>query len=87
MKKDIINALDEKMRVKLPENLNKDNILSELDNTEANIVEMPKKKNMAKKILPIAASFVLIVGLVGMYFGFGISEKNAPDVNENAEVQ
>ena len=39
MKKDIINALDEKMQVKLPENLNKENILSELDNAETNIIE------------------------------------------------
>ena len=38
MKKDIKNALDEKMQVKLPETLSKENILSELDNTETNIV-------------------------------------------------
>ncbi len=86
MKKDIKNALNEKMQVKLPETLNKENILSELKNTESNIIEMPKKKNMAKKILPIAASFVLVVGLVGMYFGLGLGEKKAPIVNENAEV-
>jgi hypothetical protein len=49
MKKDIKNALNEKMQVKLPETLNKENILSELENTENNIIEMPKKKNMAKK--------------------------------------
>ena len=38
MKKDIKNALDEKMQVKLPENLNKENILSELDNAESSII-------------------------------------------------
>ena len=86
MKKDIKNALNEKMQVKLPETLNKENILSELENTENNIIEMPKKKNMAKRILPIAASFVLVVGLVGMYFGLGLGEKKAPVVNEKAEV-
>ena len=43
MKKDIKNALNEKMQVKLPETLNKENILSELENTENNIIEMPKK--------------------------------------------
>ena len=86
MKKDIINALDEKMQVKLPENLNKENILSELDNAETNIIEMPKKKNMAKKILPIAASFMVVVGLVGMYFGLGMGNKNAPITGEGAEV-
>ena len=87
MKKDIKNALDEKMQVKLPETLNKENILSELDNTETKIIQMPKKKNMAKKILPIAASFMVVVGLVGMYFGLGLGHKNTPEVNENAEVQ
>lgn len=86
MKKDIKNALDEKMQVKLPENLNKENILSELDNAETNIIEMPKKKNMAKKILPIAASFMVVVGLVGMYFGLGMGNKNAPITGEGAEV-
>ncbi len=87
MKKDIKNALDEKMQVKLPENLDKENILSELENTETNVIEMPKKKNTAKKILPIAASFMVVVGLVGMYFGLGIGDKNTPALNENAEVQ
>lgn len=87
MKKDIKNALDEKMQVKLPETLNKEIILSELDNTETKIIQMPKKKNMAKKILPIAASFMVVVGLVGMYFGLGLGHKNTPEVNENAEVQ
>ena len=74
------------MQVKLPENLNKENILSELDNAETNIIEMPKKKNMAKKILPIAASFMVVVGLVGMYFGLGMGNKNAPITGEGAEV-
>ncbi len=86
MKKDIINALDEKMQVKLPETLNKENILSELDSTETNVVEMPKKKNTAKKILPIAASFMVVVGLVGMYFGLGMGNKNAPVIGEGTGV-
>ncbi len=85
MKKDIINALDEKMQVKLPETLNKENILSELDSTETNITPMPKK-NTAKKILPIAASFMVVVGLVGMYFGLGIGNKNAPVIGEGTGV-
>ena len=46
MKKDIKNALNEKMQVKLPETLNKENILSELENTENNIIEMQKKKKL-----------------------------------------
>ncbi len=82
MKKDIKNTLNEKMQVKLPEALNKENILSELDNTETKIVKMPKKKNMAKKLLPIAASFMVVVGLIGMYFGLGTGEKQAPPIGE-----
>ena len=82
MKKDIQNTLNEKMQVKLPEALNKENILSELDNTETKIVKMPKKKNMAKKLLPIAASFMVVVGLIGMYFGLGTGEKQAPPIGE-----
>lgn len=86
MKKDIKNALNEKLQVQLPETLNKENILSELDDTETNIIEMPKKKNKVKKILPIAASFVLIVGLVGMYFGLEMGDKNSPDVQDKTDV-
>ncbi|MBR5247214.1 MAG: beta-propeller domain-containing protein [Clostridia bacterium] len=85
MKKDVKNALNEKMQVKLPETLNKENILSELENKENNIIEMPKK-NKAKKILPIAASFMLVVGLVGMYFGLGLGDKNAPVIGEGTGV-
>ena len=45
MKKDIKNALDEKMQVKLPENLNKENILSELDigNRERLLKTLPNR--------------------------------------------
>ncbi len=86
MKKDIKNVLDEKMQVKLPETLNKENILSELDNAKTNITPMPKKKNTAKKVLPIAASFMVVVGLVGMYFGLGIGNKNAPVIGEDTGV-
>ncbi len=82
MKKDIKNVLDEKMQVKLPETLNKENILSELDDAETNITPMPKKKNVAKKLLPIAASFMVVIGLVGMYFGLGMGEKQTPPTGE-----
>ena len=73
MKKDIKNVLDEKMQVKLPETLNKENILSELDNAKTNITPMPKKKNTAKKVLPIAASFMVVVGLVVFVVGVLVS--------------
>ena len=73
--------LDKKMQVKLPENLSKDNILNSIDNSKAEIIEMPKKKNVAKKLVPMVASLLLVVGLVGMYFGMGLGDKKVPVQN------
>ena len=81
MNKKIKNALNEKMQVKLPETLNKENILAELDVAETKVIEMPKKKNTVKKLVPMVASLVLIVGLVGMYFGLNLDNKNEPIQN------
>lgn len=78
--------LNEKLQVKLPRNLSKENIINKIDTPQAEIIEMPKKKNVAKKIIPMVASLLLVVGLVGMYFGMGLGDKNAPVQNENAEV-
>ena len=77
MSKKTEKALNEKLNVKLPENLLKDNILKQLDCVQQNekIVEIPKKKNTAKKLIPIAASLALVVGLLGIYFGAGLAER------------
>ncbi len=78
MNKKIKNALNDKMQVKLPENLSAENILAELPKTEENIIEMPKKKLTAKKLIPMVASFAVIIGLLGTYFGLGLGDKNKP---------
>ena len=77
--------LNEKMQVKLPENLSKDNIINSIDTSKAEVVEIHKKKT-AKKLVPMVASLLLVVGLVGMYFSMGLGEKKAPVQNENTEV-
>ena len=78
--------LNEKMQVKLPEKLSKENIIDKIDTPQAEIIEIPKKKNVAKKMIPMVASLLLVVGLVGAYFGLGVGEKNTPVANENTEV-
>ena len=68
-------ALDRKMQVKLPESLGKDNILSKIDTPEIRITENPRKNNMVKRLVPLAASLMLVAGLIGIYFGTGMNEK------------
>lgn len=89
MSKKTEKALNEKMNVKLPENLSKDNIFKQLDTIPASekVVEMPKKKNTAKRIIPIAASFAIIIGILSAYFGFGLGEKTSkPSTRDKIEV-
>ncbi len=78
--------LNEKMQVKLPESLSTENIMSNIDNSKAEIIEMPKKKNIAKKIVPLVASLFLVIGIVGVYMSS--QQKEAPVVNntQNEEV-
>ena len=78
--------LDKKMQVKLPEGLSKDNILNSIDSSKAGIIEMPQKKNMAKRLVPMVASLLMVVGLVGMYFGMGFGDKNQPALDNSADV-
>lgn len=89
MSKKIEKALNEKLNVKLPENLSKDNIFEQLEFVQQNekIIEMPKKKNNAKRIIPVAASFAIIIGLLSAYFGFGLGEKTSkPSTSDKIEV-
>ncbi len=89
MSKKTEKALNEKMNVKLPENLSKDKILKQLDTISASekVVEMPKKKNTAKKLIPIAASFAVIIGLLSAYFGMGLGNKTSnPPTSDKIEV-
>ncbi len=85
MSKKIDDFLNEKMQVKLPGNLSKENILANIENSKAEVVELPKKRNLAKKLVPIVASLLLVVGLVGTYFSLGLGDKNVPPVNNGNE--
>ena len=40
--------LNEKMQVKLPEKLSKENIIDKIDTPQAEIIEIPKKKSTAE---------------------------------------
>ena len=80
------NFLDKKMQVNLPENLSKENILDSIDKSKAEIIEMPKKKSVAKRLVPMVASLLMVVGLVGMYFGMGFGDKNQPALDNSGDV-
>lgn len=86
MNKKTKEMLNEKMQVKLPESLSTENIMANIGNSKAEIVEMPKKKNNAKKFVPLVASLLLVVGIVGMYMS--LQQKDVPVDNntETAEV-
>lgn len=90
MNKKTEKALNEKLNVKLPDELSKDNILLQLENVQQNekIVEMPKKKNTAKRLVPIAASLALVVGILGIYFGAGLGDKlkTEENISDKTEV-
>ena len=74
--KDLLNG---KMQVKLPESLSTENIMANIDNSKAEIIEMPKKNNVAKKLVPLVASLFLVIGIVGVYMS--TQQKNEPVVN------
>lgn len=90
MSKKIEKSLNEKLNVKLPENLSKERLLEQLENVQQNekIVEIPKKKNTTKRLVSIAASLAVVVGLLSAYFGMGFGEKleTAEDTSDKTEV-
>lgn len=78
--------LNSKMQVKLPDSLNTENIMANIDSSKAEVAHMPKKRSVAKRIAPLVASLLLVVGIVGMYMS--LQQKETPVVNnpQNAEV-
>ncbi len=76
--------LNDKMQVNLPESLSKENIMNKLDSSQAEIIEMPKKKSALKVIVPMVASLLLVVGVVGVYMS--LQQKSAPVEKEQADV-
>lgn len=79
MNKKMKNALNNKMQVKLPDTLNAEKVLAEFPVKEEKIVEIPRKKATAKKIIPMVASFAVIIGLLGTYFGLGFNKEKEPE--------
>lgn len=77
------DMLNEKMQVKLPDSLSTENIMANIENLKAEIVEMPKKKNNAKKFVSLVASLLLVVGIVGIYMS--LQQKDVP-VDNNTET-
>lgn len=88
MRKKAEKALNEKLNVKLPENLSKENIVEQLKNVQQDtkITEIPQKRNTAKKLIPIAASLAVAVGLLGAYFGMGLNYTQTPKKYEASTV-
>ncbi len=86
MNKKTKKMLDEKMQVKLPDSLSTENIISNIESSTAEVVEIPRKKVNPKKIISMVASFAIIIGLVGTYFGLGLGEKNTPTTADNGDI-
>ena len=88
MNKKIVNALNEKMQVKLPNNLEKDNILEMLESTE-NIVELTDKtfkSHRARKLVPLAASLAIVIWLLSVFGNGNFNKKISNDTGDITEV-
>ena len=82
MSKKAKDFLNSKMQVELPEKLSKDNILDSIDSSKAEIIEIPKKKSAAKKLVPMVASLFLVIGIVGVYMN--ANQKDVPLQNNSS---
>ncbi|MCH5191795.1 MAG: beta-propeller domain-containing protein [Oscillospiraceae bacterium] len=84
--KKTLKSLDKLTKTELPEALRKENILEMLGDAEQNEVNtvMPVKKSYAKRLIPIAASLALVLGLAGLYFGTSREKIDTQEPSENA---
>ena len=96
MSKKVKNALNEKMQTKLPQSLEKENILELINNEEPDYTEIklevipnPKKKSKTKKLVPIAASLAIVIGLLSIFGNGSFNKKitNAEDITEVVRYQ
>ncbi len=88
MNKKIENALNEKMQVKLPRELEKDNILDMLESTE-NAVETTEKTykpHRVRKLVPLAASLAMVIGLLSIFGNGNFNKKISNDTGDVTEV-
>ena len=81
MNKRIKKSLNEKMQVKLPEELQKEAIMQQLEPPVQAVPEKKKKKSYAKILIPLAASLALVIGLAGMFPGINKSIKEPQNSN------
>ena len=83
MKKEIKKSLDEKMQVKLPESLEREAIVEQLDSTVQAVTPKKEKRSYAKIIVPLAASLALVVGIAGMFPGMRAKLNNTAEKSDN----
>ena len=83
MKKEIKKSLDEKMQVKLPESLEREAIVEQLDSTVQAVTPKKGKRSYAKIIVPLAASLALVVGIAGMFPGMRAKLNNTAEKSDN----
>ena len=88
MSKKTINALNEKMQVKLPRELEKDNILDMLESTENTVetTEKTYKPHRARKLVPLAASLALVIGLLSVFGNGSFNKKLNNETGDITEV-
>lgn len=88
MNKKIENALNEKMQAKLPNNLEKDSILDMLKSTEntVEITEKTYKPHRARKLVPLAASLALVIGLLSIFGNGNFNKKINNETGDITEV-
>ena len=83
MKKEIKKSLDEKMQVKLPEILEREAIVEQLNSTVQAVTPKKEKRSYAKIIVPLAASLALVVGIAGMFPGMRAKLNNTAEKSDN----
>ena len=83
MKKEIKKSLDEKMQVKLPESLEREAIVEQLDSTVQAVTPKKEKRSYAKIIVPLAASLALVMGIAGMFPGMRAKLNNTAEKSDN----
>ncbi|MBR2455066.1 MAG: beta-propeller domain-containing protein [Clostridia bacterium] len=88
MSKKTINALNEKMQVKLPRELEKDNIIDMLESKEntVEVIEKPNKSKKLKKLVPLAASLALVIGLLSIFGNGSFNKKLNNETGDITEV-
>lgn len=86
MNKKIKKSLDEKMQVKLPESLEREAIIEQLDSTIKAVTPKKAKRSYAKIIVPLAASLAVVVGIAGMFPGVRAKLNNTAEKSDSTKT-